>query len=99
MGATVLLTNENTFTTTNNYGFFSISCKNRAANVLITHAGYSLYQQEYVITRNNSVNIKLSNNNSLIEVVVVSSKTPPLRQLEGLSIIQAMLSVTYGIKF
>lgn len=85
VGATVILTDENAITTTNNYGFFSISCNTVAANLLVSHAGYSLYQKQYEINEDSRVNIKMNNSASLAEVVVVSAKTPPLQDQTQMS--------------
>jgi hypothetical protein len=85
VGATVIVTEENTITTTNNYGFFSISCNGNAATLLVSHAGYSLYQKQYTSNEDSRINIKMNNSASLAEVVVVSAKTPPLQDQTQMS--------------
>jgi hypothetical protein len=85
VGATVIIQETGVVTTTNNFGFFSIACNNNEATLIVSHAGYSLHQRRYQLSEDRSLNVKMNNNTSLTEVIVVGNKTTPLQDQTQMS--------------
>jgi hypothetical protein len=92
-GATVVITEYKTGTTTNNYGFFTITIKPGTVNLIISYAGYNAYQQEINLNKDQVLSIQLTLNMNLKEVVVNAKKTPPIQQQTQMSKITVPVAI------
>ncbi len=81
--ATVVLSDENQCTTTNNYGYFSMSSNTDNGTVKVSYVGYQPKEfQLSQLSRDSLITFKLTSNNELEEVIVqgdkADEKTPHL---------------------
>lgn len=78
-GATILLPDLKKGTTSNNYGYFTITLPAGSTRILLTHAGYNPTLVSMELLNNFSTTFKMQVNDVLQEVVVKSTKVPPLQ--------------------
>jgi CarboxypepD_reg-like domain len=81
VGCNITLQNNNKkyATTTNEYGFYSITDPQGIYNFITGYAGFNNHSIEINLDKNTSLNIKLVNDNQLDEVVVVSTRENKVR--------------------
>jgi hypothetical protein len=70
IGATVRLQELQSGTTTNAYGFFSLTAPEGDFNLVISYVGYQTVSQPIKLNKNSQVNILLTGSNALTEVVI-----------------------------
>lgn len=77
--ATVYDTNSKQGTTSNAYGFFSLTIPSGEVNLLVSYVGYQKQQHHFAIVNDTILNFSLSSNNKLEEVTVsgTSQKNEP----------------------
>lgn len=83
-GASILIANSKTGTTTNNYGFFSITLPSKEIDLIITSIGFRPFQQTINLNANKELKVKLSADGNL-DAVVVSAKTQSIQQQTQMS--------------
>ena len=60
-------------TVTNNYGFFSIKTEQPAVTLNVSYVGYSVYSQIFTIKNDTAIEVKLSSDNQIEEVLVTDN--------------------------
>lgn len=91
IGASVIIKGKGTGTTTNAYGFYSISSTTNDITILVSYTGYDLYSRQIHLTDNQQLNIELISSLTDLKEVVVSSKkenniNKPLMGVEKINI-------------
>src|SRR5215203_5384253 len=74
IGASVYLPFKKTGTTSNNYGFFSITLEEDTVELQTSYAGYLAQQQELYLHEDRSLNIEMEQNLVISEMVIVNSE-------------------------
>ncbi len=74
IGASVYLPFKKTGTTSNNYGFFSITLEEDTIELQTSYAGYLARQQELYLHEDRSLNIEMEQNVVISEMVIVNSE-------------------------
>ncbi|MBQ4914569.1 TonB-dependent receptor [Maribacter sp. MMG018] len=62
-------------TTTNDYGFFSISLKEGTHNVVVSYLGFETLEQEVVLNADTKLNFKMIEESNALDEVVVTTNT------------------------
>jgi hypothetical protein len=70
IGATVKLQELQTGTTTNAYGFFSLTAPKGDFNLVISYIGYQTITQPIKLNKNSQINVLLTSGNALTEVTI-----------------------------
>jgi hypothetical protein len=73
IGATVKLQELQTGTTTNAYGFFSLTAPEGDFNLVISYIGYQAVTQPIKLNKNSQINVLLTSGNALTEVIINSN--------------------------
>jgi hypothetical protein len=73
-GATILLKENNKATSTNAYGFYSLSTPKGRYTVLFSYTGYATVTREIVLDKNTSLNISLEGSETNLEEVEITTK-------------------------
>jgi hypothetical protein len=73
IGATIKLQELQTGTTTNAYGFFSLTAAEGDFNLMVSYIGYQTVTQPIKLNKNSQVNILLTSGNALTEVTITST--------------------------
>ena len=60
-------------TVTNNYGFFSIKTEHPTVTLNVSYVGYSIYNQAFIIKNDTVIDVKLSSDNQIEEVLVTDN--------------------------
>ncbi|HRO83234.1 MAG TPA: TonB-dependent receptor [Niabella sp.] len=84
-GASVLILNTKSGTTTNNYGFFTITIPAGNIQLIISSIGYKAYEENLSLNTDQKINLKLIPNNNLDEVVITAQKSPAIQQQTQMS--------------
>lgn len=71
-GASIFINGGKYGTTTNNYGFFSVSLTNKINRIDFSYVGYKSAYKEYKLSKNEFVTIKLCSDQTKIDEVVIS---------------------------
>ncbi len=74
IGATVILKGKTTGTTTNPYGFYSLTLPVGAYSILYSYIGYKSIGKEVVLTSDKKISLALGKSESAIEEVVITNK-------------------------
>lgn len=74
IGANILESRHHQGTTTNPYGFYSITLPEGEARLSFSYLGYTGQQHVLNLTADTLLNIRMKDNNMLQEVVIVSDK-------------------------
>jgi len=74
IGATVHFLESNTGTTTNEYGFYSISLEEGKHKVVYSYIGYDNVEKELILDGNTELNIDLSQEERMLGEVVISAE-------------------------
>lgn len=75
IGANILESRQLMGTTTNPYGFYSITLPEGQTTLSFSYLGFVTQQRSMVLNKDTLLNIRMSDNNMLQEVIIVSSKT------------------------
>ena len=73
LGATVHLKNTNFGTTTNEYGFYSITAPEGNYTIIISYLGYASVEKEVNLTSNQKLNFELKEDSNQLEEVVIEA--------------------------
>lgn len=71
LGATVFLKETTIGSTTNSYGFFSITADEARYTLVISYIGFAPYEQEIDLSSNQKISIELLEDSALLEEIVV----------------------------
>lgn len=83
IGATVKLDELKTGTTTNAYGFFSLTATEGDFNLVISYIGYQTVTQPIKLNKNSQVNILLTGTGNALTEVVISGNTRKNENVES----------------
>ena len=78
-GASIMILNNKTGTTTNNYGFYTITLPATKITVLISSIGYNAVEKEIDLFSDVQLSVRLQSSVSLDEVVVTATRTPAIQ--------------------
>ena len=92
-GASVFFTNKNVGTTSNAFGFYSITILPDSAEVIFSHTGYAAQVQKISLTKNATLNLELETLKALAEVVVKASKKEAVQNRTQMSSIDLPVSL------
>jgi hypothetical protein len=88
IGASVFEALSKTGTTSNSYGFFSISfTQGDSVRLFFSYVGYETFEITAILKENKQLNIKLKPNLMLNEVVITASQDIPIEQKTEMSIV------------
>lgn len=74
IGANILESRRSTGTATNPFGFYSLTLPEGETELTFSYLGYENRQSRFVLARDTLLNVSLTSNNRLAEVVVLSDK-------------------------
>lgn len=83
IGATVKLQELQTGTTTNAYGFFSLTAPEGDFNLVISYIGYQTITQPIKLNKNSQVNVMLTGTGNALTEVVISGNTRKNENVES----------------
>lgn len=75
IGTNIIESNQKQGTTTNPYGFYSITLPEGETCMRFSYLGYATEQQTFNLRKDTLLNIRMKNTNQLQEVIVVSDKS------------------------
>ena len=75
-------------TTTNDYGFFSLTLDTDTIELSVSFVGYSLFSSKFYLNRSLSLNIELDPSIQLAEVVITDKKSQNMVQSTQMSIVE-----------
>jgi outer membrane receptor for ferrienterochelin and colicin len=78
-GASVYLTDRNVGTTSNNFGFYSITVSADSASLLITYAGFKPFEKRLLLNKDYTIDVEMEPGASLEEVVVKGLQKPTIQ--------------------
>jgi hypothetical protein len=84
-GATIMLAEAKKGTTTNNYGYFTITIPGGTVQVLVSHTGYKISEQTLDLKTDMTVNFGLLATINLQEVIVRAGKRIPIQEQTQMS--------------
>lgn len=79
-------------TTTNEYGYFSISLSSDTVNLSISFVGYSSFSSVFYLKEDVKLNIQLESNQTLGEVLIIDNKVDDIIKSTQMSIIEIPIS-------
>ncbi|HJD77014.1 MAG TPA: TonB-dependent receptor [Bacteroides reticulotermitis] len=74
IGANIIDSHQNQGSTTNPYGFYSITLPAGKAELRFSYLGYTTEQHSFILQKDTVINVQLADNNQLQEVVIISDK-------------------------
>ena len=83
--ASIYIANKNAGTTSNNYGFYSITLASDSVNIFVSYAGYATYEKTIFLDKNYKIDFALEAQKNLDEVIVKSSKKPSIQNKTQMS--------------
>lgn len=83
--ASIIIINKNAGTTSNNYGFFSITLPADSIDIYISYAGYATYEKSILLNMDYKIDIELDVQKNLDAVIVKSSKKPSIQNKTQMS--------------
>ncbi len=78
-GASVYLANKNIGTTSNNFGFYSITIPADSVSLLITYAGFKTFEKRFLLNKDHLIDAAMEPAPALEEVVVKSLQKPSIQ--------------------
>jgi hypothetical protein len=87
IGANIFNTNTHSGTSSNNYGFYSITVPSDTASFLISYVGYQPVLLELILSGDTAINISLEKNSLLKEVIVTSERSEAIHESERMSVV------------
>ncbi|MDB5191973.1 MAG: hypothetical protein JWQ96_1536, partial [Segetibacter sp.] len=78
-GASVYLSDKNLGTTSNNFGFYSITLPADSVSLLITYAGFTPFERRLLLNKDITIDVALDPSKEMEEVVVKTSKKPSIQ--------------------
>ncbi len=83
--ASILIANKNAGTTSNNFGFYSITMPADSIELYVSYTGYALYQQSLQLNANMKIDIELNEQKNMDEVIITSSKKQSIQNRTQMS--------------
>ena len=83
--ASIIIANKNAGTTSNNYGFFSITLPLDSIDIFISYAGYVAFEKTIFLNMDYKLDVALDIQKELDAVVVKSSKKPSIQNKTQMS--------------
>jgi outer membrane receptor for ferrienterochelin and colicin len=83
--ASIIISNKNAGTTSNNYGFFSITLPLDSMNIFVSYAGYAAFEKTIFLNMDYKLDVELDAQKELDAVVVKSSKKPSIQNKTQMS--------------
>lgn len=74
LGATVLLKGTSIGSTTNEYGFFSITAKEGTYTLVVSYIGFKAFEQQITLNSNQKLNIELQEDSAQLDEVVITAE-------------------------
>jgi hypothetical protein len=102
IGASVIIKENGTGTTTNNYGFYSVTSTLNNFTIVVSYSGYQLYAKNIQLTNNLQLDVDMYADSFELNEVVVTSKrenniSKPLMGVEKISVKEInQLPVIFG---
>ncbi|TDH21279.1 TonB-dependent receptor [Segetibacter sp. 3557_3] len=84
-GASVLVANKTVGTTTNNFGFYSITLPQDSITLLISYAGFTMFEKRLLLNQDVSIDAEMEVLNTLDEVMVKSYKKTAIQNATQMS--------------
>src|SRR5687768_13900567 len=79
LGASVFIQNKNLGTTSNNFGFYSITLPLDSVEVVFSFSGYTSQSQKFYLGADTTLDIGLQQAQELTEVMVKASRKPSIQ--------------------
>lgn len=92
LGASIFIQNKNLGTTSNNFGFYSITLPHDSIEVVISFSGYTSQLQKLYLGRDITMDIGLEQAQELGEVTVKASRKPAIQNRTQMSTIDLPIS-------
>jgi outer membrane receptor for ferrienterochelin and colicin len=83
--ASIFIVNKNAGTTSNNYGFYSLTLATDSMDLIVSYAGYATFEKTIYLNMDYKLNIALEVQKNLDEVVVTASKKPSIQNKTQMS--------------
>jgi outer membrane receptor for ferrienterochelin and colicin len=83
--ASIFITNKNAGTTSNNYGFYSITLPSDSLSLIVSYAGYATFEKIVFLNMDYRLDIALDAQKDLEEVVVKTSRKPSVQNKTQMS--------------
>ncbi len=91
-GASIIMVNERSGTSANNYGFYTITVPaSSSIRIIVSNTGYQPVEKEVDLTKDVQLNIKLFAIANLEEVIVSATRIPPIQSQTQMSHISVPL--------
>lgn len=74
LGATILLKGTTIGSTTNEYGFYSITASEGSYTLVVSYLGFATVEQQITLTSNQKLNIELKEDTSQLDQVVITAE-------------------------
>lgn len=88
IGSTITILNTNQATSTNNYGFYSISCNLDTVHLLISMVGFQRQAFKIALNKDIELDVEMFSNNTIQEVTVTDERLERISQDQQMSIIK-----------
>lgn len=92
LGASIFIQNKNLGTTSNNFGFYSITLPHDSIEVVFSFSGYASHTQKFYLAKDTTLNIGLQLVRELTEVTVSASRKPSIQNRTQMSTIDLPIS-------
>ncbi len=83
--ASIYIVNKNAGTTSNNYGFYSITLQSDSMLIMVSYAGYTTIEKTIYLEKDNKIDFALEVQKNLEEVIVKSVKKPSIQNKTQMS--------------
>ena len=93
LGASIFLVNKNLGTTSNAYGFYSLTVAPDSVEVSFSYTGYQAQVQKFLLKEDKTLNIELEQSKALDVVVVKASKKESIQNRTQMSTIDLPVSM------
>ena len=84
-GASIIAANKNAGTTSNNFGFYSITLPKDSVEFFVSYSGYTTFFQMILLDKDADLNIELEPGKTLNEVVLISNRKPAIQNRTQMS--------------
>lgn len=88
IGTSIVILNNNQASTTNNYGFYSISTNLDSVNLLISMVGYQRRIYKLAVNKNIELDVDLESSNNISEVLVTDQRAQRISEEQQMSIMK-----------
>ena len=91
IGASVYDSKTHNGTTTNVYGFFSLTLNEADIDLIVSYIGFTTFKQSINLKSDRFLNVQLSSNNELEEVVVSASASEKIHEMTQMSTVKLQM--------